>query len=169
MSVARLLSVAYSWLCLSLFARLGLGFNHIRMIENGSLSYVANLRELHLENNRLTRVPRGLPDMKYLQVRDIKLMNEKCPIRSCTIIDFCFFFRWSTFIQTTLVKWTLMTSALKVLVWRGASTMASASLETRLTTGRCSLPPSAALVTDWPFSSETIRNRERMKGRFGDK
>uniref|UniRef100_A0A8C6WMV1 Biglycan n=1 Tax=Neogobius melanostomus TaxID=47308 RepID=A0A8C6WMV1_9GOBI len=48
--------------------RLGLGFNHIRNIENGSLSYLQLLRELHLDNNRLTRVPRGLPEMKYLQV-----------------------------------------------------------------------------------------------------
>lgn len=49
-------------------SRLGLGFNHIRNIENGSLSYLPRLRELHLDNNRLTRVPAGLPDMKYLQV-----------------------------------------------------------------------------------------------------
>lgn len=48
--------------------RLGLGFNHIRNIENGSLAYLPRLRELHLDNNRLTRVPTGLPDMKYLQV-----------------------------------------------------------------------------------------------------
>lgn len=48
--------------------RLGLGFNHIRNMENGSLSYLPLLRELHLDNNRLSRVPRGLPDMKYLQV-----------------------------------------------------------------------------------------------------
>ncbi|XP_066565962.1 biglycan b [Amia ocellicauda] len=48
--------------------RLGLGYNHIRMIENGSLAYVPNLRELHLDNNRLSRVPTGLPEMKYLQV-----------------------------------------------------------------------------------------------------
>lgn len=50
------------------FSRLGLGFNHIRNIENGSLSYLPRLRELHLDHNRLTRVPKGLPDMKYLQV-----------------------------------------------------------------------------------------------------
>ncbi|MED6241862.1 hypothetical protein ATANTOWER_028810 [Ataeniobius toweri] len=48
--------------------RLGLGFNHIRNIENGSLSFLPMLRELHLDNNRLKRVPQGLPSMKYLQV-----------------------------------------------------------------------------------------------------
>ncbi|CAL9703114.1 unnamed protein product [Knipowitschia caucasica] len=48
--------------------RLGLGSNHIRNIEKGSLSFLTLLRELHLDNNRLNRVPRGLPDMKYLQV-----------------------------------------------------------------------------------------------------
>lgn len=48
--------------------RLGLGFNHIRNIENGSLSFLPRLRELHLDNNRLSRVPKGLPEMKYLQV-----------------------------------------------------------------------------------------------------
>ncbi|KAM9856028.1 biglycan b [Aulostomus maculatus] len=48
--------------------RLGLGHNHIRNIENGSLAFVPRLRELHLDNNLLTQVPAGLPDMKYLQV-----------------------------------------------------------------------------------------------------
>lgn len=60
--------VSLSFNCLT-SSRLGLGFNHIRNIENGSLDYLPRLRELHLDNNRLTRVPTGLPDMKYLQVR----------------------------------------------------------------------------------------------------
>ncbi|XP_067835873.1 biglycan-like [Heptranchias perlo] len=47
---------------------LGLGFNQIRDIENGSLSFLQNLREIHLDHNNLTRVPAGLTDMKYLQV-----------------------------------------------------------------------------------------------------
>ncbi|XP_077371427.1 biglycan b [Festucalex cinctus] len=48
--------------------RLGLSFNHILNIEGGSLAFVPRLRELHLDNNRLSTVPKGLPDMKYLQV-----------------------------------------------------------------------------------------------------
>ncbi|XP_077573890.1 biglycan b [Stigmatopora nigra] len=48
--------------------RLGLAFNHIRNIEGGSLAFVPRLRELHLDNNRLSAVPKGFPDMKYLQV-----------------------------------------------------------------------------------------------------
>ena len=39
------------------------------MIENGSLSFLPTLRELHLDNNKLSRVPAGLPDLKLLQVR----------------------------------------------------------------------------------------------------
>lgn len=39
------------------------------MIENGSLSFLPTLRELHLDNNKLSRVPTGLPDLKLLQVR----------------------------------------------------------------------------------------------------
>ncbi|KAL6482831.1 hypothetical protein MHYP_G00077030 [Metynnis hypsauchen] len=65
--------------------RLGLGYNHIRMIENGSLSYLPNLRELHLENNRLSRIPRGLPDMKYLQVVYLHSNN----ISRINVDDFC--------------------------------------------------------------------------------
>lgn len=39
------------------------------MIENGSLSFLPTLRELHLDNNKLSKVPAGLPDLKLLQVR----------------------------------------------------------------------------------------------------
>ncbi|KAF3696947.1 Biglycan Bone/cartilage proteoglycan I PG-S1 Precursor [Channa argus] len=65
--------------------RLGLGYNHIRNIENGSLSYLPMLRELHLDNNRLTRVPTGLPDMKYLQVVYLHSNN----ISQVGVNDFC--------------------------------------------------------------------------------
>ncbi|XP_035761502.1 biglycan b [Neolamprologus brichardi] len=65
--------------------RLGLGFNHIRNIENGSLSYLTMLRELHLDNNRLTRVPQGLPEMKYLQVVYLHSNN----ISQVGVDDFC--------------------------------------------------------------------------------
>lgn len=57
------------WYISSAPHRLGLGHNQIRMIENGSLSFLPTLRELHLDNNKLSRVPSGLPDLKLLQVR----------------------------------------------------------------------------------------------------
>lgn len=55
--------------CLFLSAiRLGLGSNHIVYIEPGALSYLPNLRELHLDHNRLSSIPSGMPNIKYLQV-----------------------------------------------------------------------------------------------------
>ncbi|XP_065427079.1 LOW QUALITY PROTEIN: biglycan [Chrysemys picta bellii] len=68
-------------------ARLGLGHNAIRMIENGSLAFVPALRELHLDHNRLSRVPSGLPGLRFLQVvylhaNDITQVgvNDFCPV-----------------------------------------------------------------------------------------
>ncbi|KAJ8400893.1 hypothetical protein AAFF_G00392470 [Aldrovandia affinis] len=48
--------------------RLGLGFNQIKFVENGSLASIPNIRELHLDNNKLKSVPAGLDSLKYLQV-----------------------------------------------------------------------------------------------------
>ncbi|KAJ8360804.1 hypothetical protein SKAU_G00173290 [Synaphobranchus kaupii] len=65
--------------------RLGLGYNHIGTVENGSLAYLSSLRELHLDNNQLSRVPQGLPDMKYLQVVYLHSNN----IGQVGVNDFC--------------------------------------------------------------------------------
>ncbi|XP_036388811.1 biglycan-like [Megalops cyprinoides] len=65
--------------------RLGLGFNHIRMIEDGSLYYLPDLRELHLENNQLNSIPSGLSNMKYLQVVYLHSNN----ITHVGVNDFC--------------------------------------------------------------------------------
>lgn len=48
--------------------RLGLSYNEISSVENGTLVNVPHLRELHLDNNALTSVPPGLPEHKYIQV-----------------------------------------------------------------------------------------------------
>lgn len=50
------------------FGRLGLGFNQIKFVENGSLNSIPNVREIHLDNNRLKKVPPGLSALRYLQV-----------------------------------------------------------------------------------------------------
>nr|XP_057941337.1 biglycan-like isoform X2 [Doryrhamphus excisus] len=65
--------------------RLGLSFNHIRNIESGSLAFVPRLRELHLDNNLLSGVPKGLPEMKYLQVVYLHSNN----IGKVKMDDFC--------------------------------------------------------------------------------
>lgn len=49
-------------------AKLGLGYNEISMVENGTLANMPHMRELHLDNNALTAVPPGLPEHKYIQV-----------------------------------------------------------------------------------------------------
>lgn len=49
--------------------RLGLGFNQIKFVENGSFISTPNIREIHLDNNRLKKVPPGLTSLRYLQVR----------------------------------------------------------------------------------------------------
>lgn len=54
----------YSW-CTS---RLGLGNNRIKDVENGSFANIPNIREIHLEKNKLKKVPSELPNLKYLQV-----------------------------------------------------------------------------------------------------
>lgn len=48
--------------------RLGLGNNRITDIENGSLANIPRVREIHLENNKLKKIPPGLQELKYLQV-----------------------------------------------------------------------------------------------------
>ncbi|KAM3587750.1 uncharacterized protein V6R79_013312 [Siganus canaliculatus] len=49
-------------------AKLGLSYNEIGSVENGTLANVPHLRELHLDNNALTTVPPGLSEHKYIQV-----------------------------------------------------------------------------------------------------
>ena len=51
------------------FCRLRLGFNQIKSVENGSFVSIPNVREIHLDNNRLRKVPPGLSSLRYLQVR----------------------------------------------------------------------------------------------------
>uniref|UniRef100_UPI0037E7EEF5 biglycan-like n=1 Tax=Semicossyphus pulcher TaxID=241346 RepID=UPI0037E7EEF5 len=65
--------------------RLGLAHNKIRSIEHGSLYYVQNLRELHLDNNLLSHVPDGLPEMKHLHVIYLHSNN----ISTVDVNDFC--------------------------------------------------------------------------------
>lgn len=51
------------------FCRLGLSFNSISAVDNGTLANTPHLRELHLDNNKLIKVPGGLAEHKYIQVR----------------------------------------------------------------------------------------------------
>lgn len=54
--------------CAYFSCRLGLSYNEISTVENGSIANVPHLRELHLDNNALTSVPPGLSEHKYIQV-----------------------------------------------------------------------------------------------------
>uniref|UniRef100_A0A9L0SRJ6 Asporin n=1 Tax=Equus caballus TaxID=9796 RepID=A0A9L0SRJ6_HORSE len=54
--------------------RLGLGNNRITDIENGSLANIPRIREIHLENNKLKKIPSGLQELKYLQPTVAKVL-----------------------------------------------------------------------------------------------
>ncbi|XP_030632254.1 asporin [Chanos chanos] len=69
--------------------RLGLGFNQIKSVENGTMANIPSIREIHLDNNKLKKVPPGLNTLKYLQVVYLHAnsinsvgVNDFCPIRS---------------------------------------------------------------------------------------
>lgn len=49
--------------------RLGLENNRITDIENGSFANIPRVREIHLEHNKLKKIPSGLQELKYLQVK----------------------------------------------------------------------------------------------------
>ncbi|KAJ8387014.1 hypothetical protein AAFF_G00161910 [Aldrovandia affinis] len=66
-------------------AKLGLSFNEISVVDNGTLAMMPHLRELHLDNNVLTSVPGGLPEHKYIQV--VYLHSNK--IAAVGTEDFC--------------------------------------------------------------------------------
>ncbi|XP_065802937.1 asporin isoform X3 [Muntiacus reevesi] len=65
--------------------RLGLGNNRITDIENGSLANIPRVREIHLENNKLKKVPSGLQELKYLQI----IFLHSNSITKVGVNDFC--------------------------------------------------------------------------------
>ncbi|MBZ3871756.1 Decorin [Sciurus carolinensis] len=65
--------------------KLGLSFNSISAVDNGSLANTPHLRELHLDNNKLIKVPGGLAEHKYIQV--VYLHNNN--ISAVGANDFC--------------------------------------------------------------------------------
>uniref|UniRef100_F6Q8B1 Decorin n=1 Tax=Monodelphis domestica TaxID=13616 RepID=F6Q8B1_MONDO len=70
---------------LASLTKLGLSFNSISAVENGSLAHAPRLRELHLDNNKLIKVPGGLAEHKYIQV--VYLHNNN--ISNVGSNDFC--------------------------------------------------------------------------------
>lgn len=67
------------------FSRLGLGNNKIKDVENGSFANIPSIREIHLEKNKLKKVPPGLPDLRYLQV----VFLHSNHIAKLGVNDFC--------------------------------------------------------------------------------
>ncbi|CAN0003095.1 biglycan-like [Lampetra fluviatilis] len=65
--------------------RLGLSYNKITEVQNGSLAVSGNLRELHLDNNLLVSVPPGLSKLRSLNV--VYLHSNK--IKEVKPTDFC--------------------------------------------------------------------------------
>ncbi|XP_031795425.1 decorin isoform X3 [Sarcophilus harrisii] len=70
---------------LNSLTKLGLSFNSISAMDNGSLANTPRLRELHLDNNKLLKVPGGLAEHKYIQV--VYLHNNN--ISTVGTNDFC--------------------------------------------------------------------------------
>ncbi|XP_051818767.1 decorin [Antechinus flavipes] len=70
---------------LNSLTKLGLSFNSISAVDNGSLANTPRLRELHLDNNKLLKVPGGLAEHKYIQV--VYLHNNN--ISTVGTNDFC--------------------------------------------------------------------------------
>ncbi|XP_066528634.1 asporin [Hoplias malabaricus] len=69
--------------------RLGLGFNQIKFVENGTLASIPKIREIHLDNNKLKKVPPGLNTLKYLRVVYLHAnsigqvgVNDFCPTKT---------------------------------------------------------------------------------------
>ncbi|XP_036752783.1 asporin [Manis pentadactyla] len=65
--------------------RLGLGNNRIADVENGSLANIPSVREIHLENNKLKKIPAGLQELKYLQI----IFLHSNSITKVGVNDFC--------------------------------------------------------------------------------
>lgn len=51
-----------------MFYSLWLDFNQIKYVENRTFAGIPKVREIHLDNNKLKKVPPGFNNLKYLQV-----------------------------------------------------------------------------------------------------